>query len=211
MQQNCSNIALVTQTARIAAPTHGGRAKCLQRLVRLDLPVPRTVALSFDMVHKIAANEVFRIANILDNFESDDLLCVRPSSESIDWGGPGAVLNIGMNDERFAKLSATLGSQTASKIYLRFVQGYSVHVARLDPEVFDHINGQGEEALKDALRAYEDETEESFPQEKSTQLAEVLRSMARAWQGTTARLLRQAKGAPADAGLGLIVQKMAYG
>ncbi len=211
MQQNCSNIALVTQTARIAAPTHGGRAKCLQRLVRLDLPVPRTVALSFDMVHKIAANEVFRIANILDNFESDDLLCVRPSSESIDWGGPGAVLNIGMNDERFAKLSATLGSQMASKIYLRFVQGYSVHVARLDPEVFDHINGQGEEALKDALRAYEDETEEPFPQEKSTQLAEVLRSMARAWQGTTARLLRQAKGAPADAGLGLIVQKMAYG
>ena len=43
------------------------------------------------------------------------------------------------------------------------------------------------------------------------QLAEVLRSMARAWDGTTARLLRQAKGAPADAGLGLVVQAMALG
>ncbi|MGB2409626.1 MAG: putative PEP-binding protein, partial [Paracoccaceae bacterium] len=49
------------------------------------------------------------------------------------------------------------------------------------------------------------------PQARSVQLAEVLRSMARAWEGTTARLLRQAKGAPADAGLGLVVQKMAFG
>ncbi|MGB1426147.1 MAG: putative PEP-binding protein, partial [Paracoccaceae bacterium] len=54
-------------------------------------------------------------------------------------------------------------------------------------------------------------TEEVFPQARSVQLAEVLRSMARAWEGTTARLLRQAKGAPADAGLGLVVQKMAFG
>ncbi|MDG1083200.1 MAG: PEP-utilizing enzyme, partial [Planktotalea sp.] len=37
------------------------------------------------------------------------------------------------------------------------------------------------------------------------------RSMARAWDGTSARLLRQAKGAPADAGLGLVVQSMALG
>jgi pyruvate,orthophosphate dikinase len=38
-----------------------------------------------------------------------------------------------------------------------------------------------------------------------------LKSMARAWDGTSARLLRQAKGAPADAGLGLVVQQMALG
>ena len=35
--------------------------------------------------------------------------------------------------------------------------------------------------------------------------------MARAWEGTTARLLRQAKGAPAEAPLGLVVQEMALG
>ncbi|MEM1235094.1 MAG: putative PEP-binding protein, partial [Pseudomonadota bacterium] len=44
---------------------------------------------------------------------------------------------------------------------------------------------------------------------RAQQLAAVLRSMARAWEGTTARLLRQAQGAPVDAGLGLIVQEMA--
>ncbi|MEM9157580.1 MAG: SMP-30/gluconolactonase/LRE family protein, partial [Verrucomicrobiota bacterium] len=35
-----------------------------------------------------------------------------------------------------------------------------------------------------------------------------LKTMARAWEGTSARLLRQAQGAPADAGLGLIIQRM---
>ena len=211
MLQNRSDIALVTQNAHITTLTHGGRAKCLQRLVRLDLPVPRTVALSFDLVHAIAANKVPSFTEILDYFAADDLLCVRPSSESPDWGGPGAFLNIGMNEERFAYFSAKLGSESATKIFLRFVQSYSIHVARLDPEMFDHIEGQDEQALREALCAYEDICEEAFPQTRSKQLAEVLRSMARSWEGTTARLLRQAKGAPADAGLGLIVQKMAYG
>ena len=96
MQQMDSDIALITQTAPITTPTHGGRAKCLQRLVRLDLPVPRTVALSFDMVHKIAAGEAPDMAEILNTFADEDLLCVRPSSESPDWGGPGAVLNLSL-------------------------------------------------------------------------------------------------------------------
>ena len=211
MQQDMSDIALVTKTAAISAATHGGRAKCLQRLVRLDLPVPRTVSLSFDMVHRIAANEGVDIETILEEFTQNDLLCVRPSSQSPDWGGPRAFLNIGINDNQYQRLAQTLGQKAAVQIYLRFVQGYSIHVARLDPDMFDHIDGQDEAALKAALRAYEEETEEQFPQERSVQLAEVLRSMARAWEGTTARLLRQAKGAPADAGLGLVVQKMAFG
>jgi pyruvate, orthophosphate dikinase len=71
--------------------------------------------------------------------------------------------------------------------------------------------GSPAEALRDALRVYELEMEEEFPQDPARQLAEVLRSMARAWEGTTARLLRQAKGAPEDAGLGLVVQEMAQG
>ena len=211
MQKDQSDITLVTPNAPISAPTHGGRAKCLQRLVRLELPVPKTVALSFDVVHGIAANQMPDIGQILDHFDPDALLCVRPSSESIDWGGPKAILNIGMNQARFSALSETLGTEAAAKVYYWFIQAYSIHVARLDPEIFDHIQGQGQAALEAALRAYEEETEEVFPQARSVQLAEVLRSMARAWGGTTARLLRQAKGAPVDAGLGLVVQKMAFG
>ena len=53
--------------------------------------------------------------------------------------------------------------------------------------------------------------DECFPQDIESQLSEVLKSMSRAWQGTSARLLRVSKGAPENAGLGLVVQKMVFG
>ncbi|WP_338551123.1 pyruvate, phosphate dikinase [Roseovarius phycicola] len=195
----------------MAASTHGGRAKCLQRLVRLELPVPRTVALSFDAVNAIAAGETPDMSALLQPFGDSAVLCVRPSSEDPDWGGPGAILNIGMNDARYVELSDRLGKAAAADLYLRFVQSYSVHVARVDPDLFDDLSDDPVEALGEALAAYEEDIEEAFPQDTGAQLLEVLKSMARAWQGTTARLLRQAKGAPADAGLGLVVQEMALG
>ena len=211
VQQFDEHITLITPDAPVSAPTHGGRAKCLQRLVRLDLPVPRTVALSFDTVHGIASGDMPDMQALVGAFDASALLCVRPSSEDPDWGGPGAILNIGMNNTRFIDLSERLGPEAAASLYLRFVQSYSVHVARLDPDMFDEVEQHGVGGLHAALEAYSFETEEEFPQDPAVQLAEVLRSMARAWEGTTARLLRQAKGAPADAGLGLVVQEMAFG
>ena len=209
--QNNPHTTLITATAPIANNTHGGRAKCLQRLVRLDLPVPRTVALSFDAVHRIAGGDIPDLDPILSCFDAGTLLCVRPSSEDPDWGGPGAVLNIGMNDARYIELCEVMGADAAAALYLRFVQAYAIHVARLDPDVFEDTPPEPKTALRQLLRAYEEETEEPFPQDPGEQLAAVLRSMARAWEGTTARLLRQAKGAPADAGLGLVVQEMLFG
>ncbi|WP_415921335.1 putative PEP-binding protein [Tateyamaria sp. SN6-1] len=209
--QNNPNTTLVTPDAPIAADTHGGRAKCLQRLARLDLPVPTTVALSFDAVHEIAKGHFPDIDAILSQFPDDALLCVRPSSEDPDWGGPSAILNIGMNEDRFATLRDALGEAAATALFTRFVQSYAIHVDRLDPDMFDDIEGEGDEALRRALEAYEFETETVFPATRAAQLAGVLKSMARAWEGTSARLLRQAKGAPADAGLGLVIQQMAFG
>ncbi|GAB4285596.1 MAG: PEP-utilizing enzyme [Roseovarius sp.] len=211
MQQNDPHITLITADAPVAASTHGGRAKCLQRLVRLGLPVPRTLALSFQTVRRIAAGEMPDPARLLAPFDTDALVCVRPSSEDPDWGGPGAVLNIGMNDARYLEFSERIGKPAAAALYLRFVQAFAVHVARLDPDIFDAVAADPVLGLKQALAAYEDEIEEEFPQDRGLQLTEVLRSMARAWEGTTARLLRQAKGAPADAGLGLVVQQMVLG
>lgn len=211
MQQNDPNVTLITQSAPVSTNTHGGRAKCLQRLVRLNLPVPRTMALSFVAVHGLAAGNVPDMAALVGAFDGHGLLCVRPSSEDPDWGGPGSFLNIGMNGERHAELCKSLGEDAATRLYLRFVQSYAIHVARLDPDEFDSSEQGGTDGLAKALRAYEDETDEAFPQDTAVQLAGVLRSMARAWEGTSARLLRQAKGAPADAGLGLVVQSMMLG
>lgn len=214
MQQESDSLGFtrIRRVAPIAVETHGGRAKCLQRLIRLDLPVPETVALSFDAVHRLAEGQRFDKKALLRVFGDTPLLSVRPSSEDPDWGGPGAILNIGMNDARHAELTQTHGAEAADTLYLRFVQSFAVHVERLDPELFEFDTSTPViEALKAALDAHEDETGEPFPQDPADQLGQVLRSMARAWEGTTARLLRQAKGAPADAGLGLIVQAMSLG
>lgn len=151
------------------------------------------------------------LAQIVAQFDEGGLLCVRPSSEDPDWGGPGAVLNIGMNDALFVDMSERIGQSAAADLYSRFVQAYAVHVARLDPDMFDALPDEPIEALRAALAAYEDEAEEEFPQDPAVQLKHVLTSMARVWDSTSARLLRQAKGAPVDAGLGLVVQRMVLG
>jgi len=208
--QKHSGHAEITASAEIATATHGWRAKCLQRLVRLELPVPTTVALSATLVRAIAGGQTAPSDAILRAFGAAPLVSVRPSPENPDWGGPGTILNIGLNAERHAALAATHGHEAADALYLRFVQSYAIHVARLDPDMFD-ASAPSPEALRAALRAYEAETDEPFPQDPAVQLTQALRSMARAWEGTTARLLRQAKGAPAEATLGLVVQEMALG
>ncbi|MGR3433617.1 MAG: putative PEP-binding protein [Shimia sp.] len=193
------------------ADWHGGRAKCLQRLIRLDLPVPTTVALCFDTVAAIAEGTEQDVARLLVPFGNAPLLSVRPSSQHADWGGPGAILNIGMCDARHADLAGRIGEGAATALYLRFIHAYALHVARLDPDAVPVAAAPTSDALAAALSAYEAEAEEPFPQDPVVQVRAVLRSMARAWNGTTARLLRAAKGAPEDAGLGLVLQSMALG
>ncbi len=204
-------LTLITPTAAMSAAVHGGRAKCLQRLIRLEMPVPLTVALSFDAVHAAALGNLPDMPALLAPFGDAPLLSVRPSSQDPDWGGPSAILNVGMNDARLAELTDRMGAEAATRLYLRFVQSYAIHVARLDPDEFYLPDVANAASLKAMLDTYEFETDETFPQDPAVQLAEVLRSMARAWDGTTARLLRQAKGAPENAGLGLVVQAMALG
>lgn len=197
----------VTPTADIEVERHGNRAKCLQRLIRMELPVPHTVAIPFATVRKIVAGTMPDLTTMIGLFDGEPcLLSVRSSSETQDWGGPGAVLNIGMNDSAHAWLSETLGERVADKLYLRFIRSFAIDVMRLDEQPF--IDAKTPAA---ALATYAAEMEEAFPQAIADQLGGVLRNMARAWEGTSARLLRQAQGAPANAGLGLVVQRMAQG
>lgn len=204
--QDFADHTQITPSAGIETARHGWRAKCLQRLIRMDLPVPNVVALPVDTVRAIAAGAGFDTRALAAEFGDAPLLAVRSSPANPDWGGPNSVLNVGMNAAKHAELTAAHGAALADAVYLRFVQSYAIHVARLDPDMFS--DDPSPTALAAALAAYEAEMDEEFPQSPAQQLTEVLRSMARAWEGTTARLLRQAKGAPADAALGLLVQDM---
>jgi pyruvate,orthophosphate dikinase len=204
-------VVLISNTTLMTSAAYGGRAKCAQRLIRLEMPVPTTVAFSFLAVYEIATGNAIDPDLVLPHFDKNPLLSVRPSSGSPDWGGPGAILNIGMNDQKFRMLSETLGETPAALLYLRFINVYATHVARLDSDAFKDPESPTTKDVENALRIYADEAAEPFPQGVDEQLVSVLRSMARAWEGTSARLLRQAKGAPVDAGLGLVVQAMAIG
>ena len=205
------DVTLITPTAAMSPAVHGGRAKCLQRLIRLDMPVPSTVSLSFREVGRIAKGQLPDIEKILSLLGDGKLFSVRPSSGDPDWGGPGAVLNIGMNDAQLDVLSAEIGEMAALQLYLRFIQSFAVDVARLDPEVFEVEGSPTRETVRSLLETFEFEADEPFPQDVRDQLGQVLRSMALAWDGASARLLREARGAPVDAGLGLVVQSMVLG
>lgn len=187
MQKNAP-FTEITRTVDLSAETHGQRAKCIQRLIRLDMPVPHTVALSFETVHGIAAGQVIDTRPLLGSFGADSLVSVRPSPAMQEWGGPTAMLDVGMNDTMLLTLSETIGAEAARALYLRFVQAYAVEVARLDPELFEPTEPT-RDALVQSLEIYEEEMDEPFPQDPANQLAAVLKSMARAWEGTSARLL----------------------
>ncbi|WBU65019.1 putative PEP-binding protein [Paracoccus aerodenitrificans] len=202
-----SDIVEITSDSGIDTAVHGWRAKCLQRLVRMDLPVPRSFAIAAKAVRAMAQGampDADAIGALFANGEG--LVIVRPSAVKPEWGGPGTVLNVGINDECYRRLKKSHGKDAADAIYLAFVQSYAINVARLDPDMFSE---SGEGALDRALAAYRSEMDEEFPQDPIRQLTGVLRSMARAWDAPTARMLRQAKGAPGDAPLGLVVQQMA--
>ncbi|WP_111558634.1 putative PEP-binding protein [Paracoccus sediminilitoris] len=201
-----SEATLITPSGRIDRERHGWRAKCLQRLVRMDLPVPRSFAICCNTVRLIAQGRSIGCEVLQDILSGSGLVSVRPSAVMPEWGGPGTVLNVGINDALHRTLVDRIGQANADAVYLSFVQSYAIHIARLDPDMFTQ---DGPDALAQALRSYQDEMDAPFPQDPAEQLSQVLRSMARAWDGPTARLLRQAKGAPADAPLGLVVQEMA--
>ncbi|MEO0342410.1 MAG: putative PEP-binding protein [Pseudomonadota bacterium] len=197
------------------AAVYGARAETLCVLKSDGVPVPATWFVSVEAVVHLANDQVSETIDALDPFQTTDLIAVRASPVDRNWGGPESLLNLGMTQKVHAKIIPQLGQVAADAMYFRFVQDFAVQVARLDAEDFADILADAAEdysvALPKALEFYAFETDEAFPQNPKQQLQMTLKSMAKAWNGTSARLLRSAKGAPEDAELALIVQAMALG
>lgn len=196
----------ITPTAPISPSFHGGRAKCLQRLIRLGLPVPNTCAVDVRTVASLADAERIDAGAVSDAFAPDALLSVRPSSDGPDLGGPAAILNIGMNGARRRALAHRIGPVAAEALHRRFVQGYAAAVAGLPASLFGDAKtaDQMEAAFAHAAGA-------PIPQDRAGQLAAVMGAMATAWRRPTARLVREARGVSEDTGMGLAVQEMVFG
>ena len=208
-----SGAVLLTKGTSIDPRLFGSRAERLARLIDLGLPVPKTVAISMHTVHEIATGRHPDAKALFEPFGKNALVSVRSSPGDAKWGRANTVFNVGMSDSTAEHVAVIRGKAAATKLYSDFVRHFAVEVARLDPESFEGIAGDPSEPefLATALKRFEREGDSPFPQSASLQLASVLRSMARAWEGTTARLLRRAHGAPDDAGLGLVIQEMVLG
>ncbi|HEU0222010.1 MAG TPA: pyruvate, phosphate dikinase [Paracoccaceae bacterium] len=215
------------------AARFGERAVRLSKLAAIGLPVPGGLVLPVDVVAEIGrrgAEAVLEpgLSAILSEMGPDALLAVRSSPPRLEWGGPQAILNIGINDAMLPALSVRVGERQALNLYRRLIQSWAAGVAELDPEdlenlLYDRMKLAGvesEEALDERQLAllvheckdfYEEETGEPFPQDPARQLREVLEAAVRGWERASARMLRQAKGAPEGAGFALIVQRMALG
>lgn len=211
-------IALVAG-ADVPASIYGARAASVVNLMRAELPIPPGWAFSTETVAKFQGSEFPETWPVGTAFDNGRLVSLRASAPERSWGGPETLLNIGMNWETHALLVKPMGKDSADALYFRFVQDFATQVARLDSEDFDDIIDDSKidgvvdygKALDASLRLFEQETDEPFPQDGSDQLRQALRSLAAAWNGASARILRAARGAPADAGLGLIVQEMVLG
>ena len=183
---------------------HGIRACRLAKMAAFGLPVPAGVVFSAAKVAEIAkTGEVPELPNGL----LDGLLSLRASPINTEWGGPTAILNIGIGDETLPDV----GEAGAYLLYRRFIQSFATNVAGLEAEDFDADLPDGEARVALCKNSYFEEMNEVFPQDPRAQLKACILHMARAWNRPSARILRQANGAPADAGVALVVQRMALG
>ncbi|MEM8571905.1 MAG: putative PEP-binding protein [Pseudomonadota bacterium] len=148
------------------------------------------------------------------------LLALRSSPLERDWGGPATLRCIGVCEQSLPALAARIGPSASLDIYRRFIGEFAMTVHGLNPDDFaalDPVAASSSDAA--ALRGlidrmldfYREEVGEDFPQDQAVQLELAARAMAKSWDSTSAKILRAAKGAPMDAGMGLIVQEVVSG
>lgn len=195
----------------------GVRAHRLSQVAAAGLRVPPGVVIA-NAEAAARDKDVLRAA-LSGVLKEGQLYALRASPGAAEWGGPYTLLALGMNDEVYAETASKLGAEVAAELYRRAIVTFAIAVKSLDGEPFnallsaysDSDKGYGEALLEKTKALYADEMGEDFPQNPLDQLVEAVGAMAGQWNATTSRILRIAKGAPADAHLALILQEMVHG
>ncbi len=157
------------------------------------------------------------------------LVSVRSGARASMPGMMDTVLNLGLNDETVETLAAQSGdARFAYDSYRRFIQMYADVVLDVDHHDFEDIlediksaNGFEDDTelsadhLKDVIVRYkelvEDETDEVFPQDPTTQLKGAIGAVFRSWMTPRAVTYRRLHAIPEDWGTAVNVQSMVFG
>ena len=133
------------------------------------------------------------------------------------------MLNLGACAATVELLTPRIGAAAALRLHIRGIASFGQAVHGLDPDDIEalarrRLRGATDPdaaALKglllDIKGFFAEETGQPWPEDPAEQIEAAARAMARAWNAPTARILRQVKGAPDEAGMGLIVQRLALG
>lgn len=208
--------ALDKGVAGVPEASFGRRAAKLARMSALGLPIAPGVALSFDLVRRLGEGEAF--PDLPGMIASDAPLVLRLSPLQRGLGGPGGLANIGLGSATVEILSRQIGAARAWGRYVRLIIDFAALVHDVDLSPIAGVQpGDDTVLLADPaiverlLDQCANLTGTTFPNERTAQLAAATAAVVRVWNSRTARLVRLAKGAPEDAGLGLILQTMHSG
>ena len=221
------NIKSIYGQKEVSADAFGAKAKLLRKLYLIGVPIPDGVFIPIKEVSRIAKGKMNQnITSVCGKKKC--LFALRSSPKDRNWGGIDAVLNLGMCDAYTRQISSEIGIKRALQLYRRFIQSFSVNIYQLDPEVFENLlydqmrlldlddeRFLEEEDLRKIIlsfkRVFKDEVGRDFPQSLSEQISLSIKAMAHAWYRESAKILRDVRGAPQDAGMGLILQEMVLG
>jgi len=194
----------------VDAMVFGARGARLARLAALGLPVPLGLVYPPQLVDDIANGAPVAWPAALKGL----VLGLRASPQQAEWGGPETMMPIGIAEDTLDHFIATLGADAALRLQLQCIRklGAAISGAPADAIAARVVGDETAEALAPriaaALAAYKADTNDDFPATAAGQLRAALRHMARGWHSASAKILRQAKGAPESAALAIIAQAL---
>lgn len=195
--------------------TVGLRAEGLLRLAAGGAPVPAGFVLAARLCERWKRDEprpgrMELLERAVARLSPQRLLAVRSSPARALRGLLPAILNIGMNDVRYAQWRAAGQERLAAECYARLLVSYAIEVAKLPREPFDaavqRVASPEElpELVTQLQSLYVELAGEGFPQEPLVQLDGAVAAAVKALGGVQS-------GEDAGAGLPVIVQEMVLG
>lgn len=215
----------------------GGKGANLAEMTRLGLPVPPGFTITTDACRFYRRNgtlpqdfidqvdeHMTSLEEIMGRGLGDErdplLISVRSGAARSMPGMMDTVLNVGLNDESVAGLSAASGcARFAWDCYRRFVEMFSTTVLGLDPELFpekDAVIDATASELEEELvirykRAVEAESGRALPQDPQRQLHMAIEAVFKSWDAERARQYRRRNNIPDSLGTAVNVQAMVFG
>ncbi len=209
-------VALDSGIDRVPDATYGRRAMQLARMTGLGLAVAPGVALSFDLVRRLAEGAPF--PELPEPPGADVPLVLRLSPLLRGLGGPDSLTGLGLAPDTLGPLGERIGADRARGQLARLITDFAALVHGLDLSALAGVRPHDGSVIRlDAdglgrlLSRYADLTGRAFPGTRTEQLAAAVTAMWKAWNGRSARLVRLAKGAPEQTGPGLVLQAMQFG